>query len=91
MLLAEDDVLPPCLPSYRSYKVQFDQRISSLGFTRSPSQPDTLGDGNCGIYALLDQLNLPSSEPDPFFGRDDSLFARYAPSPCTSFTLFPSS
>ena len=51
-------------------------RMSFLGFKRSPSQPDTQGDGNCGIYALLDQLNLPSNGPLPIFERDEAVFAR---------------
>ena len=78
-LLSEQEVPPPPRPLvYTDYKDKFDERMSSLGFVRSPSQPDTIGDGNCGLYALLDQLNLPGSEPDPFFERDDSLFARSA-------------
>ena len=44
------------LPSYHRSEEEFNMRMSFLGFKRSPSQPDTQGDGNCGIYALLDQL-----------------------------------
>ena len=32
------------------------QRLKSIGFKRSSSQPDTKRDGNCGVYCLLDQL-----------------------------------
>ena len=48
--------------------------MSSLGFKRSPSQPNTIGDGACGVRALCDQLNLSCS--DPMFGPEDHLFAR---------------
>ena len=77
-LLIEDEVTGPrsCLPSFQGSEEKFDKRMSSLGFERSPSQPNTLGDGNCGLYALLDQLNLPSSGPLPMFERDEVLFAR---------------
>ena len=47
-----------------------------LGFSRSPTQPYTLGDGNCGPRALCDQLNLKSNDDDPDFGKDDHTFAR---------------
>ena len=51
--------------------------MSQLGFKRSPSQQDTVGDGNCGIYALLDQLNLPYQDVDPMFGIGDAEFVRF--------------
>ena len=56
--------------------VMFDRRMQSLGFSRSPFQPDTLGDGNCDPRALCDQLNLVTADTDPDFGRDDHTFAR---------------
>ena len=31
-------------------------RLLALGLTLSPSQPSTLGDGNCFVHALLDQI-----------------------------------
>ena len=49
-----------------------------LGFGRSPSQQNTIGDGNCGPRALCDQLNLDTNDPDPDFGQDDYSFARRA-------------
>ena len=52
----------------------FDERMSSLGFHRSPTQPNTIGDGACGVRALCDQLNVSSD--DAMFGRDDHQFAR---------------
>ena len=77
-LLIEDEVTGPRsrLPTFQGSEEKFDKRMSSLGFERSPSQPNTLGDGNCGLYALLDQLNLPSSGPLPMFERDEVLFVR---------------
>ena len=57
------------------YSSQFDTRMAALGFKRSPTQRSTVADGNCGLYAMLDQLNI--IEPDHFFERDDALFARY--------------
>ena len=41
------------------------QRVESLGFRFSSSQPYTQGDGNCMLHALLDQLkrnNHPSTQ-----------------------------
>ena len=52
----------------------FDSRMESLGFTRSPSQPNTIGDGACGVRALCDQLNQDGSES--MFGPDDHEFLR---------------
>ena len=54
----------------------FDSRMEFLGFCRSPSQPNTIGDGNCGPRALCDQLNLATNDPDPDFSQDDHIFAR---------------
>ena len=54
----------------------FDRRMKSLGFSRSPSQQNTIGDGNCGPRALCDQLNLKTNDADPDFGSDDYTFAR---------------
>ena len=76
-LLSEGEVRFSCLPSYQGSERKFDERMNFLGFERSPSQPFTLGDGNCGVYSLLDQLNLPTSDPLSMFERDDALFARY--------------
>ena len=76
LLLSEGKVRFSCLPSYQSAERKFDERMTFLGFERSPSQPCTLGDGNCGVYGLLDQLNLPTSDPMPRFDRDEALFAR---------------
>ena len=75
MLLSEE-VEVPCLPTYLDYNTKFDERMNNLGFERSPTQRNTKGDGNCGIYALLDQLNLPKNEPNPMFVREDDFFAR---------------
>ena len=77
LLLSEGEIRFSCLPSYQGSERKFDERMRFLGFERSPSQPCTLGDGNCGVYALLDQLNLTTSEELPMFERDDALFARY--------------
>ena len=55
---------------------KFDERMQVLGFKRSSSQPNTLGDGNCGPRALCDQLNLSTNDEDPDFGRDDHTFLR---------------
>lgn len=76
LLLSEGEVRFSCLPSYQASERKFDERMAFLGFERSPSQPRTLGDGNCGVYGLLDQLNLPTSDPLPRFERDEALFAR---------------
>ena len=62
------------LLEFEMYSSQFDARMATLGFHRSPTQPSTVADGNCGLYAMLDQLNR--IEPDHFFDRDDALFAR---------------
>ena len=51
----------------------FDNRMNSLGFKRSPSQPNTIGDGACGVRALCDQLNISS---EAMFGPDDHELAR---------------
>ena len=75
LLLDEGEAYVTC-PTYQDGRVQFDARIRQLGFDRSPSQPDTVGDGNCGIYALLDQLNLPHQGPNQLFEVDDFQFAR---------------
>ena len=32
------------------------QRLKDINFILSPSQPNTIGDGNCFIYSILDQL-----------------------------------
>ena len=47
-----------------------------LGFSRSPTQPFTLGDGNCDPKALCDQLSLKSNFADSDFGNDDHTFTR---------------
>ena len=52
----------------------FDARMESLGFKRSPSQPNTIGDGACGVRALCDQLSLCSN--DPMFGPEEHVLAR---------------
>ena len=52
----------------------FDSRMASLGFKRSPTQPNTIGDGACGIRALCDQLSISTTET--MFGKDDHEFAR---------------
>ena len=78
LLLGEDqDATKHYLPSYQEYQVRFDTRMTFLGFERSPTQRQTRGDGNCGIYALLDQLNLSYHESDPIFGVEDALYARF--------------
>ena len=79
LLLIEDDN-----PSFESSKDIFDVRMAGLGFVRSPTQPDTLGDGNCGIYALLDQL---SSDPSPMFEVGDEVLARFVSISRISFPL----
>ena len=33
-----------------------EQRVTSLGFRYSKTQPFTIGDGNCMVHAILDQL-----------------------------------
>jgi hypothetical protein len=58
----------------------FDARMQFLGFKRSPSQPNTIGDGACGVRALCDQLHLSCS--DPMFGPDEHVLARR----CTATT-----
>ena len=55
-------------------EVSFDDRMTFLGFKRSPTQPNTIGDGACGVRALCDQLS--SSCTDPMFGPEDHEFAR---------------
>ena len=72
----EDELPGSCLATYQGSEKKFDERMATLGFKRSPSQPDTRGDGNCGLYALLDQLNLPVNGPLPMFERGEALFAR---------------
>ena len=52
----------------------FDERMTALGFKRSPSQPNTIGDGACGVRALCDQLHLSCSEP--MFGPEEHVLAR---------------
>lgn len=42
-----------------------------LGFGRSPSQQNTIGDGNCGPRALCDQLNLDFPDFTWVKGRKD--------------------
>ena len=32
------------------------QRLENIEFIVSPTQPKTLGDGNCFLYVILDQL-----------------------------------
>ena len=54
----------------------FDSRMQLLGFTRSPSQTNTLGDGNCAPRALCDQLNLATNDPEPDFSEEDHMYAR---------------
>ena len=64
------------LPKYNdsSNVLEFEQRMASVGFKSSPTQPNTLGDGACGVRALCDQLNLFTD--DPMFGRDEHDLAR---------------
>ena len=57
---------------------KFNKRMETLGFARSPSQPNTIGDGNCGPRALCDQLNLQTNDQDSDFSQDDFTFARRA-------------
>ena len=37
-------------------KVLQVNRLRDINFVVSPSQPDTVGDGNCFVYSILDQL-----------------------------------
>ena len=45
-ILAETE--GPALPSYLDNLDKMDQRLHASGFARSPSQPMTPADGNCG-------------------------------------------
>ena len=42
--------------SYTATHPYRDQRLKHAGFIVSPTQPDTLGDGNCLVHAIKDQL-----------------------------------
>ena len=42
--------------SYTATHPYRDQRLQNAGFIVSPTQPDTLGDGNCLVHAIKDQL-----------------------------------
>ena len=53
---------------------EFEQRMNSLGFKSSPTQSNTIADGNCGVRALCDQLNIFSD--DPMFGQGEHDLAR---------------
>ena len=78
LLLTEGDLGASCLPSYVDFVNKFDGRMTVLGFQRSPSEKNTPADGNCGVHALVDQLNLPRNESTPMFDtRDNCFFARY--------------
>ena len=46
----------PSSPSASDQCTSAKQRVESLGFRFSSSQPFTRGDGNCMLYALFDQL-----------------------------------
>ena len=48
--------VPLHLPVYSDHAVLFDNRIASLGFTRSPTQRETPANGDCFFAAALDQL-----------------------------------
>ena len=37
-------------------KLQVEFRLNQLGYRLSPTDPSTVGDGNCFIYGIKDQL-----------------------------------
>ena len=56
LLLVEDDVIVSTKPSYLNDMDKFNQRMSELGFKRSPTQEVTKGDGDCALWAIIDQV-----------------------------------
>ena len=44
------------LPTFRHNAKRFDERMESLGFSRSPTQLDTPADGDCFLHAALDTV-----------------------------------
>ena len=65
-----DMVSAPAKPSWDTDLALFDQRMDETGFVRSPSQPMTCPDGNCAIYAILDQINRDQTQ-DPMYDMDE--------------------
>ena len=56
-LLQEDVILPPpTLPSFHDREAEHNARLHGLSFERSPTQPLTPPDGDCGIHVFLDQV-----------------------------------
>ena len=55
----------------------FGSHMQLLVFTRSPSQINTLGNGNCAPRALCDQLNLATNDPELDFSQEDHMYARH--------------
>ena len=65
---------PPCTWDMDLRK--FDKRMEETGFTRSCSQPITDADGDCAIWAILDQINNDGTE-DPKYKTHESIKFRY--------------
>ena len=55
----------------------FDSRMQLLVFTKSPSQINTLGNGNCAPRALCNQLNLATNDPELDLSQEDHMYARH--------------
>ena len=55
---------------------KFDKRMEETGFTLSCSQPITDADGDCAIWAILDQINNDGTE-DPKYKTHESIKFRY--------------
>ena len=65
------------LPSFIDFpEALFVQRMASLGFQRSKTQPSTLGDGDCLIHAVLDGYNNIHGDAWSLFDRKDTVTLR---------------
>ena len=63
--------------SYGSFpRSRFVERMQSLGFQESPTQPNTPADGNCALWACLDGYNNIKQE-ESMFPRDNAMYLRF--------------
>ena len=71
--LIDGQTVSSLTPTFWDHNDEFNARIESLGFER---REDTPADGNCAIWAILDQYNLRTPPDETFFQREEVLFAR---------------
>lgn len=70
------EIATTVLPAYTEYATAFDLRMDHLGFQRSPTQMNTYADGNCALYALMDQIHQPFQDLGNLVDQVDSMSVR---------------